>query len=539
MDVPQSASSLFFSRFWHAETISPKERPLRSCLFSPKSAAEGPEAYLSDLGRRYVTAALQSGLGGIASRVFQGLAPILIARYLGPKEYGVYSLVLSLVLVAAGFAHLGQNLALQKFLPEYSVKDPARGGAILADTIILVAASLLIVFCLFFLKSGWIASSIYHDASLRHTFRFAAVIVLSMSLFDLASSVAAGLQDFRSYGRAMVVRSVTFVGLGWLGVWLWGLLGALAGQLAASLLGLAFLAFAVRRLAHQRFPGSIRAVFSRSVLAEIFSFGFPALLASLVVAPAYWCANTFLARSSGFEEVGLFGVAFTLAQLILVIPNNLFLPAISFMSEAQARLGPEGFSELVSTNLRIVWAVTLPLCLGCALASGLIVRIFFGSRYSGASALVLWLSFAALLIAVCGQIGAAIASLGHMWQGFALNGLWFALFLGLALLLIPAYGSRGLAASYLVSYALFSLAVWQFAARFLKIHLKGIAGVTLLSSLCFALGCLARPWLGGTRGVLITCAAEGLLLWAEWSWILDEAERKFVIRVVPWRAQNA
>src|SRR5437764_7007074 len=159
------------------------------------------------VGQRYVNAAVHAGIGGVMGRVLQGFAPIVLARYLGPKQYGVYALVLSAVYIVTGVSNLGQNAALQKFLPEYSLKDPSRGAAILANTVLLVSG-LLAVFCAgFFLASGWIASDIYHDASLTQVFQFSALLVLTLSLFNLASSVAAGFQDFKTYSRAMIIRS--------------------------------------------------------------------------------------------------------------------------------------------------------------------------------------------------------------------------------------------------------------------------------------------------------------------------------------------
>jgi len=184
----------------------------------------------SDVGPRYVGAAVHTGIGGIVSRMLQGFAPIILARYLGPKDYGVYALVLSLVGIVAGVAHLGQNTALQKLLPEYSITDPSRGGAILAHTVILVSGTLAVLCSGLFFASEWIASALYHDASLTRVFQFSALLVLALSLFNLASSAAAGLQDFKAYSVALVVRSAGLLGLAWLGVWLFGLYGVLAAK---------------------------------------------------------------------------------------------------------------------------------------------------------------------------------------------------------------------------------------------------------------------------------------------------------------------
>ena len=261
------------------------------------------QAVQSDVGRRYLTAAVQTGIGGIVSRVLQGFAPIILARYLGPKEYGIYTLVLSLVNIVVGVSPLGQNAALQKFLPEYAVRNPARGGAILANTVILVSGALAVLCTAFFFASKWIATTIYHDPSLTVVFQFSALLVLTLSLFNLASSATAGLQDFKTYSWAMMVRSGAFMLFGWLGVLFLGIYGALFGQLVASLVGLSLLTVSAVKLSRRRFRGSIRPRFSKDALREVFSFSFAAFLTAIVGAPIYWWVDTLLARQS-FVQAG-------------------------------------------------------------------------------------------------------------------------------------------------------------------------------------------------------------------------------------------
>lgn len=494
-----------------------------------------PEAApAGDVGRRYVKAALHTGFGGVASRIFGGLAPIILARYLGPKEFGVYTLVLSLVGIVAGVSHLGQNVALQKFLPEYFAKDPRRGGAILADTIVLVSGLLAIVCMAFFFLSGWIASAIYHVASLKPVFQFSALLVLAMSLFNLASSVVAGLQDFKAYSKAMVVRSGAFLLLGWVGVLLFGLYGALAGQLFAALLALALLAFAGLRGARSRLPGVVRTVFSRSVLVEIFSFAFPAFLSGMLVAPAYWWANTLLARDSGFAQVGLFGVAFALAQLIMVIPSNLSIPAVSFMSETYESSDPRDFSRLVGTNLRIVWALTLPIALGCALFAPWVVRVAFGHAYEGATTLASGMGFVALLMVVDGVIGNSIAGSGKMWHGFALNGFWALVFFASSAALIPRWGAAGLAATFGISYIVLTLSVSWYGHAVLRItyeKLGVLSGLTCASVVLATLGLLLG---NGSGGLVFKVLLVLAILWVELRWVLDEGDRVYLRGVFSW-----
>lgn len=486
------------------------------------------------VGRRYAKAALHTGAAGVASRALGGLAPIILARYLGPAQYGVYTLILSLVGIVAGVAHLGQNTALQKFLPEYFVKDPARGGMILADTMVLVSGILAIVCTAFYFLSNWMASAVYHQAALAPVFRFSALLVFFLSLFNLASSAVAGLQDFTSYVKAMVIRSTGFLALAWAGVILFGLYGALGGQLLAAVLGLTFLLTAGAEATRRRFSGMVRPAFSRSVLAEIFSFSFPAFLSGVLVAPAYWWANTLLARDSSFTQVGLFGVAFALAQLILVIPSSLSIPAVSFLSETYAYAETGNFCKLVGVNVRLIWALTLPLALGCALFAPWIVKLAFGAAYFPATSLVPWMCFAALLMAINSVIGNAIAGSGRMWHGLAINVFWLALFVIAGVFLVPGHGAEGLAVAFVVSYLALTAGICVYSRVVLNVRYEkvGLLAVLTIASLVLGSRLLAAscdPLTASASALLILALAV-----AEWKWALEPPERSFLRSLLAW-----
>jgi O-antigen/teichoic acid export membrane protein len=501
----------------------------------PTVTEDGSHTLVTDragVERRYVKAALHTGFGGVASRIFSGLAPIILARYLGPKEYGVYTLVLALVGMVSGASHLGQNTALQKFLPEYCVKDPRRGGAILADTVVLVSGILALVCGVFYFSSGWIASFIYHDQSLTGVFKFSALLVLFLSLFNLVLSAVAGLQDFKSYSKAMVIRSAGFFVLAWAGVLLLGLYGALGGQLLASVLGLAFLTGVAVKGARRRFPGVVKTAFSRNILREIFSFAFPAFLAGMLVGPAYWWANTLLARDAGFEQVGLFGVAFALCQLIMVIPLSISIPAVSFMSETHASSKQGEFSALVGANLRLVWAMTLTISLGCALFAPWIVRLLFGAAYRAAAPLAFIMSLVGLLMAINNVIGNAIAASGRMWYGFGVNCFWLVIFLFSCFVFIPRWGGAGLALSFAVSYLAFTVVVWQCSRWLLSIIYERLGLLTGLTLTAWGLSAGVRfvsgEFLGPVTAVILVL---GLTV-AEWKWVLTASERSAIAGIL-------
>lgn len=454
-----------------------------------------------------------------------GLTPLVIARLLGVEKYGIYALVTSLVGVVAGTSSLGQNAALQKFLPEYAIKDPARGRAILVASVKIVAVVIGVVSAALLIASPVIARVIYRDASLSDVLRFAALLVAGTVLYNHFSSVAIGLHRVQTYGTASVARGGAFLVFGALGAWLLGLYGALVGQVIGVILTTLILIFDSHRTAARRLPGEIRSYAFSDLFREIMNFGIPALLAGVVVSFGVWWGSTVLVRHSGFQQLGLFAAAYSLMQLILVLPSSLSMPAISYLAETRAVRGEAAFSELVSDNLRLIWVLTLPISFSCALFSRPLMTLMFGRAFAPASALFCWMSITALVIAINAQIGYAVASLGRMWQALALNALWLASFVPLSHFGVQGRGATGLVAAYCLSYVLFTFMVGAYSIRYLGVRYTRVRFLTLITLMAVAAAVFSGmfldsvPFLFGRLGLVV------LLFAAEWRWVLRADER--------------
>ncbi|MCI0627048.1 MAG: oligosaccharide flippase family protein [Acidobacteria bacterium] len=474
----------------------------------------------------------------MASQILYGLTPVLLARQLGPRDYGIYSLVMSLAGFAVSVFCLGQNSALHKFIPEYSANDRSRGGAIVAD-ILLLSWLMTVIFCtILFLLAGQVASKFYQDASLTNVFEFCALLILALSLFSLASSTVAGLQDFRTYNNILLLRSLSLLGLAAAGAWLFRLHGALVAQLLAGLLGFALLATRGLHLVRERFPGLVRPVLSKELLSVIISFILPTLLVTLVSGPAYWWANTLLARHAGFEEVGLFAAAYGLSQLIMLVPANLYIPAMTFLSEAHANPQSEAFVRLVSTNFRFIWALTLPLALGSALLAPPLIQFFFGRAYLAAAPLAFLMSFAALLAVLVGLMNTTLAASGRMWHGFAIALGWAAVFTTAGILCIPRWGAMGSAAIFVLSYGLHMIALCVYVSLVLQVAHQRITRLSALTTLGFAAAAgIALTCQGITLYAVVTLLLMGLMA-LEWVWICGVTERNALRQGAVWFSES-
>ena len=476
------------------------------------------------LGRRYFNAALDSVVRGGASLALYGLTPVVLARALGPHDYGVYAIVTSLTAFVAGLFHLGQNSALHKLLPEYFVRDRGRGGALLADVVLLTLAVALLCCAGLFAGAHLMATQLYHDAALTNVLRACALLILVTALFNLASSVVAGLQDFRSYNTALLVRSLVLVAAAWLGVLWWGLWGALAGQLIALGAAFALLAASAVRRARERFADLIRPDFSRAVLGSIAAFVLPVFVMTLLNAPGYWWANTLLAQTHGFAAAGRFSAAYGLAQLIWLAPMSFFVPAMTFLSEAHAAQ-QERFGALVGSNARMIWLLTLPLALSVALASPLLLNALFGAAYQAAVPAAFVLSLNGLLMGLIGLFNTALVAAGRIWHGCAITFGWAVIFVATGLFCIPRWGVTGCALAYAVSHLLYLIGTGLYARAVLRARGVGTWRLAWLTATAFAAALLLFLVFAGATFYGAAILLLTALLTAEWRWVCSPAER--------------
>lgn len=483
-----------------------------------------------DLGQRYWRASLDSVLRGGASLVMGGFVPMILARFLGPHDFGIYAIITALTALIAGLFHMGQNSALHKLLPEYYVSDRARGGAILANVVTFTLA-LIVVFCVSFLAGAQlIAENIYHDPSLAQFFRFCAVMIFVTTLLNLASSVAAGMQDYQAYNTALLIRSGLLIVLACLGVALWGLWGALASQLVAGGVGLCWLGQRLIKLSQERFPGLIRPNFSREIWRPMIAFMLPAFVITLLNAPCYWWTNSLTAREHGFAQAGLFSAAYGLAQLISLAPFNFYTPAMTFLTEANASADLALFDELVRRSLRTIWLLTLPVALGCALFSSLLVRLLYGGKFMAAAPAAFVMSVAGLFMAMVGLLNAVIAARGRIWHGCAIALGWAIVFTVTGVLAIPRWGAIGAASTFAFSYALYLLVLCFYLHFILGIDLRTMERPILLT----VGSCLLATALIYTLTGLVLYLAAALLLTAVVMigifWVCDKTERNVCAR---------
>ena len=313
----------------------------------------------------------------LLAKVFRVLANFILARFLGPENFGSLALVLS-------FAELF------RFLPDFGldrtlVRRMARGQA---------------------------AHGISATLSLRAAFSSLAVLVMGITLlfadyprpvelliyfYGLSFFLQAGSSTFAAYFQAQLksislVWAYTVSGLLYLGLILGGIF---SGQgltfFVASLLfaeGLLFLLFA---LTFFRKGGKLTA-FNFSELGSIVKEALPIAL-YLALGAAYFRIGTLIVyHYTGERGTGLYSACFRLSEAFLMLAASVSASLFPVFS----RLKTENKAELVALFQRSFFGFLPPTLLLAILISGLsapIIHFLYGEAYAPSAAglsVIIW-----------------------------------------------------------------------------------------------------------------------------------------------------
>ncbi len=393
---------------------------------------------------------------------------VMVTRALGRESFGVFILVVSVVLTVAQMLDWRIWEPITKYLPEFRAanrSDRAAGvfqlGCMLETASALVAVAIIVV-------SAPLAASIFlKDAEAASLIRFfgpAALLLVPVNpmsallrLADRPGQLA--LQRVvtgavQTGGTAVVVITGPSLG-GFLGVQLVGL-----GVGAAMLL---VMGVAAARSLDVRWwrRGGIAALRGRR--REIIRF---CLLTNLSGCSRVFTGrvdNLVLALFATPAAVGLYDLARSITGHIRELAGPLQMSAFPEMARLAAEGAHEKLLQLERQITIALAAAVVPVCVVGTVAAPVLVPLLFGAAFEGAVPLFQILIWHLLWLPVVWIPGDLLVR-GRPGTLTALTWIDAAFFIGLLFVLVPTFGPTGAACAGTARYLVFigmSVAVWR------------------------------------------------------------------------------
>jgi O-antigen/teichoic acid export membrane protein len=359
------------------------------------------------------------------------------------------------------FAGLGLGMTATKYVSALRRQDPLRTGRILALSASVAFVSGSIITLLVVFLAPYLARHVLAAPQLAAPLAIGAGLVLFGAINGAQTGALAGFEAFQTIAKVNIYAGLASFPLIVYGVWRGGLRGAILGSVSALAIQWALNHYALRRECAKanisyRFAGSHREA------GMLYRFSLPAFLASILVVAAIWVCNALLARQpQGYAELGLYAAADKWRVLIVFLPNYVFAMIVPVLSSLHGEGDGVGFQKVFKANLRLNAGLALVLAVLIAAFAAPIMAMY-GSSFGGGRIVLMVLAFSAFAEVLNSILGQPLIASYQMWRRFAFDLFLAVLLVGVAWVLIPKWGARGLAASYVVAYTATSLGLFLF-----------------------------------------------------------------------------
>lgn len=380
------------------------------------------------------------------------LTKVLMARVLGPDQFGAVSLGIAVLTVTSTLVLLGLDTGISRFMPRDDDVSATRGVVLsamqIALPLALLSGGLLVVF------APAIGTHAFHDPSTVPILRVIALVVPLSVFTKLALGGIRGAKRIlpKVYLKNVATPATRLVAVG-------GLL--YIGWNAVGIAWAYFLSYAIACLIGLYYLRRDTPLFSKVSYTrrhrDLLVFSMP-LVISAVMALVFDKLDTLMLGYFGAtSQVGIYNVVYPVAWALLMMLNAftyLFMPALS---ELHSEAAYDEMERMYQMTTKWIFLSTLPPFLVLVLFPRQIIAFAFGSAYAeGALALVV-LSLAFFTHAVVGPNKESLTSIGRTRLIMYDNALVAGLNVVLNLLLIPRYSYLGAAVATAVSYALLNV----------------------------------------------------------------------------------
>lgn len=384
------------------------------------------------------------------------LYKIIVARWLGPTDFGILSLAVMLVGIMGLLFTFGIPSSVIKYVPEFLVKKK-NPSIIFSSALKLLLPLSVFSSILLFLFAELLATKVFNVPQAVAAFQVTAFAVFFSATSRLFTSCINGFQkiDYLALIKvlervALLLASIILLYAGF------GVIGAALG-LAFSYVAMSALGwFYSKKLCAVDFS-----LASRKVSVLLVKYGLPLYGSSIFNTVLAWTDTFMLGIFLTAEKVGYYNAAITIVNVLTIFAVSLITSLFPVFSELHARKDASSTQKVFNRSIKYSLYLAIPGAVGALILAEPIIRIVFGNAFVPASTAFKVLAFSAVFVSIksiglnyINGVGRTDLTIKFMALAFAANVL-------LNLALIPVLGIIGAAASFAATSLLLAfLTLW-------------------------------------------------------------------------------
>jgi O-antigen/teichoic acid export membrane protein len=428
----------------HSCTTRPAQEQGESVAIRPVVAP------MRERERSVVQAPTQNAIHLLVARGFfmvsSYFVSIMLARGLGPLEYGVYGVIVSVLMWIEALGSAGVPAATAQLLPQHQHQMPEVEQA---ARLLLLLSSLLL-----FAISWWMAptlANLFDMPTGTALFRLAILDIPLSGIYCAYQGILSGHRRFGSQGVAFIIYGFTKLA-GILTLFALGLTVSAALVVNALATG-SVLAYLVVRFPPRGPLPSYALLRSMGHLA--IPMGLYLICLQLLLSLDLWSLKAFNTGSG--EAIGIYVAALNVAKVLGIVPPVLTGILFASLAWALVRADEGAAQRLIQASGRFALIILLPICTLLTLHSQAVLMLLYTGVYAtGGTYLGLQL-ITFMLLSFLDMFFNAITVAGKPYHAAGILLALIPIALLFNLLLIPKFGPLGAATALMLTTGLATL----------------------------------------------------------------------------------
>ncbi|MEM0147226.1 MAG: oligosaccharide flippase family protein [Candidatus Micrarchaeaceae archaeon] len=394
---------------------------------------------LEEAGAKATGTASYLAFSSIFTILVYGLAFIAIARLLGPSQYGVYVIAVSIAGAFGAVGNFGISTYFERQIPIAMARNKQELSSIIGSGIVAIVVLSCIIIAVGIAASHYLSMLLFHSLSELAVIYIALLSILFSMLYGIGNGALIGFNDGKGSAIASIIYTITQTALSISLVVLgYGVLGAVLGLLAGLLLGTAAVLARIEK--HVSISMRISGIWQR--IKQMLSFSLPIAGSNFLSSLPSNIAVILLGIYTLSSVVGNYGVASRVESTLGVFTGALvvMLPFFSGMLARNSK--KEEIGNVMSYVLYVMFLLATPFIIFFTMFSHAIMYTVFPS-YTSVYIYISLMSISVLFNVLSAPASSLVIGRAHVKKVLTFSAITGLSELLLLFLIMPALGAYG------------------------------------------------------------------------------------------------
>lgn len=405
---------------------------------------------------KLLTGSSYSAVSGFFVRGLQLVRSVIIARYLGPENMGMYAILVNINALSIALADSGNAFALIKMIGQYKNKGEQKLNDIISSAFWHILIATFLITMVLILISEYIAKEIYNEPGLQFFIILASIFLFLPIILLVNSAIFQSFHRLKELAVIGMLNSVIGLIIYFIFVREYGLLGAVISMIIVNFISVLTTVLLFTRKIFLDEKITIHLKIDKQIIKESMKTRGPNISQTAIDVAAPLIAGSILAILLNFENLGYYHVASYFTWVVLSIPLAIATPYYPMINEFFSEKSDQ-YSSFILKSQKIVCFITFPIALGLGLFSNLIIKGVYGNDYILATNVSYWTSISAFYAAFGTLLGYIFYVQMKGFEVVKIRIIWLVIYIVSAYFLIQYFGIIGAGLGFFIAYTFQSL----------------------------------------------------------------------------------